>query len=234
MNIMNSDFVNHEIPIKSKTGKGINIASKIVEKLAKDVPFVSSVIGLIRTGMKITYDIFVLQTFANNVINFESLFGCDGSKFARLFALNITEKSVDKIKDIKQNCKNIRDANKRYNKINNEIEKIAIRYGDDLTKIIFTGYGEGIYKICTNKDNSYLDILAHLTIHHPKQSSVMKKSVMQNAIDKENLQKLLKNVASDEAKTFITSYFNEFGTPQFIDNIINIAKEAKETLDKII
>eukprot|EP01084_Bolivina_argentea_P026541 49368_1 len=158
MNIMNSDFVNHEIPIKSKTGKGINIASKIVEKLAKDVPFVSSVIGLIRTGMKITYDIFVLQSLAKHVLSFESKFGGDGSKFASQFALIITKQSINKIENIKNDCRHIGDINKRRKEIKKQIDKNCNVYCDNLIKIISSGYGENIYTLCrvNNNGNSYL------------------------------------------------------------------------------
>eukprot|EP01084_Bolivina_argentea_P080140 145202_1 len=76
-----SKFIDHVISTDNKKIKVLNIITIIGEKLTKDIPFVGTVINLLRSVVNKTYDIFVLQTFANNVINFESLYGCDGSKF---------------------------------------------------------------------------------------------------------------------------------------------------------
>eukprot|EP01084_Bolivina_argentea_P100187 179946_1 len=195
-----SDSVKHEISCKSKVGQAIDIGSKIVEKLAQDIPFVSCIIGLVRSAIKVGINVFVLETMAKYVLEFESLFGGNGSEFAAQIALQITKLSMNKINNIKNSGK----------QINNKIEKLAKEYSDNLSKIISTGYGKNVYMKCIN---SYLNVLAMLTINHPKKNMNWKQKEYQ-------LQQILDSIESDDAMELVTFYSTKFGNHEFMKNMV--------------
>eukprot|EP01083_Nonionella_stella_P187792 690895_1 len=225
--IIKSDFVVHQ-KIAGKTG---HYLKNIMVKL----PMVGAAYSIAEMGAGIAKDMLVLNKMSDETL----IFGCFSQKqlfqalATRLLTYDYVLKQIADVKTSVAELKNLKPeaAEKRMEK---EVSHIAQKYGDYLTRIIGSGYGGKLWKACLEHEEEAkkwdgIDMLALLTINHPKGRSKLR--FRKNQWVKEENQRRLDAIKRAQKQwsvpqhvmKVVFEYWTKFGTKEFA---LQIAGEA--------
>ena len=219
--IIDSQFVAHKVPIKSKKINTMTKISEWTETFADfiELPFVSNVIKIYKNVSKYGYDKYVLKISAKYLAEFELKYCKNGGMaFGKRMALILTESNR-----IQQKIKGLVNADdvKQDDEKNKKIEKLAKQYSEYLLKLISTGYADKMMSKLDNKSNDIMNDLALMVLLQSLKEEEIK---WVDAWNSNDLKDLTKETVK-ESKDLAMEMYQFFGTNEYLQEVVNVAKQ---------